>query len=97
MEFTEKDVKKLLYFFYNMHCRADYVRQWLKLGIICPRASSLIYASLDNAEKILYNWSFNGVSKMTRTILKKFTNKEQWDSYWRKVMKLEGNIKFGTT
>jgi len=74
----------------------DYVRRWLKYGLISPRTSSLIERIIRELgrrlKKIAYNWSDAGASKITRIILKKFTSPEKWDEYWRDKAKIIGNV-----
>lgn len=74
----------------------SYVRRWLKLGIICPRASSLIERVIRELgrrlKKIAYNWSDKGAAKISRIILKKFTNEKEWEAYWKKRLGIVGNV-----
>ena len=76
-----------------------YVRRWLKTGIICPRASSLIERVIREVgrriKKISYNWSNKGCAKMARILLKKFTDKNQWNQYWNEKMKIQNNVMMG--
>ena len=76
-----------------------YVRRWLKLGIICPRASSMIERVMRELgrrlKKLSYNWSDKGIAKVARIILKKFTDPKQWNEYWKKKLRLDGNVIFG--
>ena len=75
-----------------------YVRRWLKYGVICPRASSLIERVIRELErglkKIAYGWSDKGAGKIARIILKKFTNEKEWEEYWKTKMKIIGNVMF---
>lgn len=76
-----------------------YVRRWLKLGVICPRASSLIERVIRELgrrlKKLAYNWSDIGAGKIARIILKKFTNEKEWELYWKTKMRIDGNVIFG--
>lgn len=76
-----------------------YIRRWLKLGIICPRASSMIERVMRELgrrlKKLAYNWSDKGIAKVARIILKKFTDLKQWNDYWKKKLRLDGNVIFG--
>jgi hypothetical protein len=76
-----------------------YVRRWLKLGIICPRASSMIERVMRELgrrlKKLAYNWSDKGIAKVARIILKKFADPKQWNEYWKKKLRLDGNVIFG--
>lgn len=73
-----------------------YVDRWLKLGLISPRASSWIERTMREIarrlKRIAHGWSEAGAAKMTRIVLKRFTNKKAWDDYWKKKMRLEGNV-----
>jgi hypothetical protein len=73
-----------------------YVRRWLKFGIICPRASSLIERVIRELgrrlKKLAYNWSDKGAAKIARIILKKFTNEKEWEAYWKERLKIVGNV-----
>ena len=74
----------------------SYVRRWLKLGIICPRASSLIERVMRELgrriKKLAYNWSDKGAAKIARIILKKFTNEKEWEAYWKDRFGIIGNV-----
>ena len=110
METAEGEIKRLIiyledqgfsqaanYLQNSLRGMFGYVRRWLKLGIVCPRASSIIERMMRELgrriKKISYNWSSDGVSKMARIILKKFTNREKWDQYWKDKLRLDGNIR----
>jgi len=77
----------------------SYVRRWLRLGIICPRASSLIERVIRELgrrlKKLAYNWSDKGAAKISRIILKKFTNEKEWDAYWKNRLGIIGNVVLG--
>jgi hypothetical protein len=77
----------------------SYVRRWLKLGIICPRASSLIERVIRELgrrlKKLAYNWSDKGAEKISRIILKKFTNEKEWKAYWKNRLGIVGNVVLG--
>ena len=74
----------------------SYVRRWLRLGIICPRASSLIERVMRELgrriKKLAYNWSDKGVAKIASIILKKFTHKKEWEAYWKDKLGIVGNV-----
>lgn len=75
-----------------------YVRRWLKYGVICPNASSLIERVIRELgrclKNIAYGWSDKGTGKIARIILKKFTNETEWEKYWKSKMKIIGNVIF---
>lgn len=68
-----------------------YVRRWLRFGIACPKASSMIERVMRELgrrlKRIAYGWSARGAAKMARIILKKFTQQEEWDAYWKEKTK----------
>ena len=74
----------------------SYVRRWLRFGIACPRASSLIerfFRELGRRiKKLGYNWKPTGVGKITRILLKKCTRPEDWKKYWEDRMRLNGSV-----
>lgn len=76
-----------------------YVRRWLKTGIICPRASSLIERVVREVarriKKVAYNWSNQGCAKMARILLKKFTDENQWKQFWNEKMKIQNKVMMG--
>jgi hypothetical protein len=109
MERTEDAISKLIdylknkgysvaanYIYSAKKSMFSYVKRWLKYGLICPRASSLIERITRELarrlKKIAYNWSPNGAGKIARIILKKFTNKKEWEDYWDKKMKKTSTI-----
>jgi hypothetical protein len=111
MELTESMMSKLIlhleskgftvaanYLFNAKRSMFGYIRRWLKLGIICPRASSLIERVMRvlarRIKKIAYNWSDKGVGKIARIILKKFMDKKQWDQFWHDKLRLDGSVVF---
>ena len=75
-----------------------YVRRWLKLGLICPRASSLVERVMRELgrrlKKIAYGWSDKGAVKIAKIILKKFTSEKEWEEYWKNKMNIIGNVFF---
>lgn len=74
----------------------DYVRRWLETGLVTPRAASLIERIMREIarrlKRIAHGWSESGAAKMTCVILKRFTNPKAWDTYWKKKLRLEGNV-----
>ena len=101
MESAENVMKKLIGYFESkgydtaanylrrsMRGMFGYVRRWLKLGVACPRASSMVERVMRELgrriKKLAYNWSDHGAVKVARIILKKFTDIDDWDNYWKK-------------
>lgn len=78
------------------HAMFGYVRRWLSLGVLCPRASSFIERVMRaigrRIKKLGYNWKEEGVGKIARIVLKIFTNKDEWNAYWQNRMDLERSV-----
>lgn len=78
------------------HGMFGYVRRWLKWGLICPRASSMVERVMRELarriKRIAYGWSDKGVTKIARIILKRFTNQREWEDYWKTKMNIVGNV-----
>lgn len=78
------------------HGMFGYVRRWLKWGLICPRASSMVERVMRELarriKRIAYGWSDKGVTKIARIILKRFTNEKEWEDYWKTKMNIIGNV-----
>ena len=72
------------------------VRRWLETGLVTPRAASLIERTMREVarrlKRMAHGWSESGAAKMTCIILKRFTNPQAWDAYWKKKLRLEGNV-----
>jgi len=75
-----------------------YMRRWLETGLVCPRAASWIERTMREVarrlKRIAFGWSEEGAAKMTRIVIKRFLNKADWDEYWMKKLRLEGNVRF---
>lgn len=73
-----------------------YVRRWLKLGISCPRASSLIERTMRKiarrVKNISYNWKSEGLGKIVKIVLKIFSQPAQWEEYWSKQMSMNQSV-----
>lgn len=76
-----------------------YIRRWLKWGLISPRASSMVERVMRELarriKKIAYGWSDKGVTKVAKIILKRFTNSQEWEAYWKEKMNIVGNVYVG--
>jgi len=74
----------------------SYVRFWLKYGLVCPRAASMIERMMREIgrrlKKIAFGWSEKGAAKMARIIIKRITNAGEWEKYWSDRLRLNGNI-----
>ena len=78
------------------HAMFGYVRGWLALGLVCPRASSFIERTMRaigrRIKKLGYNWKDKGVGKIARIVLKLFATEGEWEEYWRKRMDLNQSV-----
>jgi len=74
----------------------SYVRFWLKYGLVCPRAASMIERMMREIgrrlKKIAFGWSEKGAAKMARIIIKRITNAGEWEKYWSDRLRLNGNV-----
>lgn len=73
-----------------------YLERWLKTGLITPRAASMIERMMREIarrlKRIAFGWSPEGAAKMTRIIIKRFTSAKHWQDYWKKRLKINGNV-----
>lgn len=112
MEKTERAIERLICYLegrgysaaatYIQRAKAGmfgYVRRWLKLGIISPRASSVVERVMRELarriKRISYGWSDKGVEKVARIILKRYATLREWEEYWQKKMDIIGNVYIG--
>ena len=74
----------------------SYVRFWLKYGLVCPRAASMIERMMREIgrrlKKIAFGWSEKGAAKMARIIIKRITSAGEWEKYWNERLQLNGNV-----
>lgn len=74
----------------------SYVRFWLKYGLVCPRASSMIERMMREIgrrlKKIAFGWSEKGAAKMARIIIKRITSAGEWEKYWNDRLRLNGKV-----
>ena len=74
----------------------SYVRRWLTTGLVSPRAASWIERVMREIARRLkrmsFGWSEQGAAKMARIILKRFTSAAAWEKYWKKKLRIEGNV-----
>jgi hypothetical protein len=70
---------------------------WLKTGIRCPRTTSKLERLMREIgrrlKKIAFGWSEKGAEQMTRILIRKIVNPEEWEDYWKKILRLDGNVK----
>jgi hypothetical protein len=69
---------------------------WLKTGIRCPRTTSKLERLMREIgrrlKKIGFGWSEKGAEQMTRILIRKIVNPDEWEAYWNKVLRLDGNV-----
>lgn len=74
----------------------SYVHRWLATGLVTPRVSSMIERMMRELarrlKRMAFGWSEEGAAKMARIIIKRFTSADQWDKYWKKKLRIEGNV-----
>jgi hypothetical protein len=74
----------------------SYIRRWLMTGIVGRRASSMIERMMRELarrlKRMAFGWRDEGATKMARIVIKRFTSADQWDKYWKKRLRIEGNV-----
>jgi hypothetical protein len=69
---------------------------WLKTGFRCPRTTSKLERLMREIglrlKKIAFGWSEKGAAQMTRILIRKIVNPDEWEAYWKKVLRLDGNV-----
>lgn len=74
----------------------SYVDFWLATGIVSPRVSSFIERMMRELarrlKRMAFGWSEEGAAKMARIIIKRFTSAKQWEAYWKKRIRIQGNV-----
>jgi hypothetical protein len=74
----------------------SYVDRWLAKGIVSPRVSSFIERMMRELarrlKRMAFGWSEPGAAKMARIIIKRFTSANQWEAYWKKRLRIQGNV-----
>jgi hypothetical protein len=85
--------------YYVDHARQrlfNYVRLWLECGLVSPRVTSIIERLMREIgrrlKRIAFGWSPAGAAKMARIIIKRIVDPAQWDRYWRRRLRIEGNV-----
>ena len=70
---------------------------WLKTGFRCPRTTSYLERLMREIgrrlKKIAFGWSEKGAAQMTRILIRKIVNPQEWEDYWKKALRLDGNVK----
>jgi hypothetical protein len=74
----------------------SYIDRWLAAGLVNPRVSSFIERMMRELarrlKRMAFGWSEEGAAKMARIIIKRFTSANQWEAYWKKRLRLQGNV-----
>ena len=85
-------VKAATYLERSRNWMFGYVRRWLALGIVCPRASTFIERTMRElgrrVKKLAYGWKEKGLGKITNMLLKIFADENAWQEYWLKRMNI---------
>lgn len=65
-----------------------YVRFWLQTGVVVPKVTSRLERMMREIgrrlKRIAFGWSDAGAAKMTRIIIKRFTQPQAWQRYWER-------------
>ena len=73
-----------------------YLKRWLATGLVSPRVSSWIERVMREIarrlKRMAFGWSEKGAEKMTRIVLKRFTDREGWEAWWKTRLRLNGNV-----
>jgi hypothetical protein len=73
-----------------------YLTRWLRTGMVGPRTSSWIERVMREVarriKRMAFGWSEKGAAKMTRIVLKRFTDREGWEAWWKKRLNLNDNV-----
>lgn len=89
-------VKAAAYLEKARHSMFGYLRRWLALGIACPRASSLVERTMRELarrlKRIAYGWKADGLNKVSKLLLKIFSNEDEWKRYWDERMSISNNV-----
>lgn len=74
----------------------NYLRLWMKTGIVSPKVSSMIERMMREIgrriKKIGHGWSPEGAAKMTRIIIKRITSAREWEEYWKNKLKIDDSV-----
>ena len=97
--FKSKGYKKAYTYLQNAKGQMfNYLRLWMKTGIVAPKVSSMIERMMREIgrriKKIGHGWSPEGAAKMTRIIIKRITSAKEWDEYWNNKLKIDDSVEF---
>ena len=70
---------------------------WLQSGICCARTTSYLERLMREIgrrlKKIAFGWKPAGAAQMTRLIIRKIVNPDEWKLYWKERLGIEGNVR----
>ena len=73
-----------------------YLRHWIATSDLPPKVSSKIERLMREfkrrIKKIGFNWSPEGVAKITRILLKLIASRSEWEEYWAKKLNLKADL-----
>jgi hypothetical protein len=73
-----------------------YMKRWLTTGLVGPRVSSWIERVMREIarriKRMAFGWSERGAEKMTRIVLKRFTDRIGWEAWWKKRLRIKDNV-----
>lgn len=73
-----------------------YMKRWLTTGLVGPRVSSWIERVMREVarrlKRLAFGWSEKGAQKMCRIVLKRFTDRAGWETWWHNRLRLTGAV-----
>jgi hypothetical protein len=73
-----------------------YVEFWLETGVVCPRTTGWLERMMRELgrrlKKIGFGWSESGAAGMACVILRRLTDANEWEAYWRQRLGLDNNV-----
>ena len=74
----------------------SHIRLWLKCGLMPTRTTSVIERLMRELgrrlKKIAFGWKPKGVEKIAKIILRRITDRQQWEQYWKQRLGLNNNV-----
>lgn len=79
----------------------SHVRLWLETGIVGPRTTSILENIMREigrrAKKLGWNWSDDGVVQMTKMVLLRRYDEDEWNEYWKRELGLRDRCHISIT
>lgn len=73
-----------------------YVDFWLETGLVCPRTTGWLERVMRELgrrlKKIAFGWSQTGAARMACVILRRITDPQEWNAYWKERLGLKDNV-----